>query len=125
MHLLNMFYFKRINKIFQSGNITHPLTLRICPFECFQCVLVRSFRSSFIACIIRFVYRSFCATFVSCIVRLVHCSFRSSVYAHIQLFSERTNYTNETQTSEKRKTNERYTQTKRTKNANDTKYLLT
>ena len=33
--------------------------------------------------------------------------------------NEQTNYMNETQT------NERYTQTKRMKNANDTKYLLT
>ena len=38
MHLLNMFSLKTINKIVQSDNIVHPLTLRICPFECFQWV---------------------------------------------------------------------------------------
>ena len=36
MHLLNMFSLKTINKIIQSGNIAHPLTLRIFPFEWFQ-----------------------------------------------------------------------------------------
>jgi hypothetical protein len=39
--------------------------------------------------------------------------------------NERTNYTNETQANEKPKTNAQYTQTKRKKNASDTKYLLT
>ena len=35
-----MFSLKTINKIVQSGNIAHPLTLRICPFECFQWVYI-------------------------------------------------------------------------------------
>ena len=32
MHLLNMFSLKTINKIVQSGNITHPLALQTKPF---------------------------------------------------------------------------------------------
>ena len=31
-----MFSLETINKIVQSGNIAHPLTFRICPFEWFQ-----------------------------------------------------------------------------------------
>ena len=65
---------------------------------------------------------------VSCIVR----SYFVSCFRLIKLKNEtndtrneRTNYTNETQMNGKRETNELYTQTKRTKNANDTKYLLT
>jgi hypothetical protein len=42
MHLLNMLSLKTINKIVQSGNIAHPLTLLI----------------------VRFVYRSFVFRFV-------------------------------------------------------------
>jgi hypothetical protein len=118
MHLLNMFSLKTINKIVQSGNIAHPLTLRICPFECFQWVYILIvFMNCW--CTIYFV-------FVSCIVR----SYFFSCVRLIKLTNEtndtrneRANYTNETQTSGIRKTNERCTQTKRTKNANDTKYL--
>jgi hypothetical protein len=109
MHLLNMFSFKTINKIVLSGNIAHPLTLRIMGIY-FNCVY-ELLKRSFVSCIVRLY-------FVSC-VRLIKLTNETNDTRY-----ERTNYTNETQTNGKRKTSERYTQTKRTKNANDTKYLL-
>ena len=116
MHLLNMFSLKTINKIVQSGNIAHPLTLCICPFECFQYILM----GIYFNCVYELLKRSF----VSCIIRsFVSCIVRSNFASCVRLIrltnetndtrNERTNYTNEAQ-------NERKTKNEGTIHANET-----
>jgi hypothetical protein len=94
--LLIMFSLKTINKIVQSGNITHPLTLHICGYVHLNasngyifwlCLwIVNAQFILFLSCIVR-------SYFVSC-VRLIKLTNETS-----DTRNERTNYTNEAQTN--------------------------